>query len=98
MFLLLFLNIYWWSNISSRQKSEYSPGYLFGALWFFGSSSVETTPVVSKKTAKTMASNLEHLLANADQLFDQNQFQEALDELKRHEVIYIYIYLNQYKS
>lgn len=38
-------------------------------------------------------SALEDLLQNADQLFDENQYQEALDELKKYEVIYYYNFI-----
>lgn len=36
------------------------------------------------------AENSEDLLQNADQLFDENKFQEAVDILKKHPVIIIF--------
>lgn len=37
---------------------------------------------------KPKMSALDDLLQSADQLFDENQYQEALDELKKYEVTY----------
>lgn len=43
-----------------------------------------------KQKAKTMSTeNNDLLLQNADQLFDENQYQEVIDILKKHPVSFI---------
>lgn len=42
---------------------------------------------VSKSNMSGDATELQHLLQHADQLFDENQYQEVIDILKKHSVI-----------
>lgn len=39
------------------------------------------------------SSDSQHLLQNADQLFDENKFQEAVDILRKHPVNFVFLFL-----
>lgn len=84
VFALIYL--YTLSICKSSETAKVRPFLIYSTLFTgFGIVSAATKPLQVKNSK--MATPLSDLLQNADQLFDENQFQETLDVLSKHEVL-----------